>query len=158
MLEPMTPGSVHAIHLIERRAGPAVAVDAVSAVAGRGLEGDRYFLREGTFSRKEAPGRHLTLIEAEALEALERDCGIALPPGASRRNLTTRGVALNHLVDRTFTIGGVTLRGIELCEPCGHLERLTEPGVRAGLVHRGGLRAQILEGGTILVGDTVLSP
>lgn len=150
------PGSVHAIHLVERAGGPAVAVDAVRAVAGRGLEGDRYFLRAGTFSQKDVPGRHLTLIEAEALEALERDCGIVLAPGASRRNVTTRGVALNHLVDRTFTIGGATLTGIELCEPCGHLERLTARGVKAGLVHRGGLRADILNDGTMQVGDPVL--
>lgn len=69
----------------------------------------------------------------------------------------TRGVALNHLVGREFTIGDVTLRGVRPCEPCGHLERLTRPGVLKGLIHRGGLRAVVVSGGVIRVGDAIVA-
>ncbi len=134
------------------------AVEAVRAVPGRGLEGDRYWSATGTYSYKPSPDRDVTLIELEAIEALERDYGIVLPPGESRRNIVTRGVALNHLVNREFTVGEVTLRGLRLCDPCGHLERLAQPGVRQGLIHRGGLRAQILGAGMIRVGDPIRIP
>ena len=87
----------------------------------RGLKGDRYATAEGTFSRPGAAGREVTLIETEALEALEREYAVALGPGDSRRNVVTRGVALNHLVGRVFTIGAVTLWGVRLCEPCASL-------------------------------------
>jgi MOSC domain-containing protein YiiM len=110
----------------------------------------------GTFSKKDRPGRQVTLVEAEALEAAARDYGVALPPGATRRNLTTEGIALNHLVGRTFRVGQATLRGIQLCEPCGHMERLAErPGARDALVHRGGLNAEVVESGAIRVGDEI---
>jgi MOSC domain-containing protein YiiM len=98
------------------------------------------------------------LIEAEALEGLIRDYGIAISPGDSRRNVVTRNVPLNHLVDREFLIGNVRLRGTRLCEPCAHLEKLTERGALRGLVRRGGLRAEILSGGTIRVGDPITLP
>ena len=71
----------------------------------------------------------------------------------SRRNITTRGVALNHLVGRTFRVGGAVFKGLRLCEPCGHLEQLTGRQVRPGLVHRGGLRSEIIETGLVSVGD-----
>jgi MOSC domain-containing protein YiiM len=100
-------------------------------------------------------GRAVTLIEIEALEALQRDYQVELDPALSRRNIVTRGVPLNHLVEREFRIGDVVLRGTRLCEPCAHLERLTAKGAMRGLIHRGGLRADILEGGTIKVGDTL---
>jgi MOSC domain-containing protein YiiM len=125
------------------------------AVAGRGLVGDRYFLKEGTFSAKDGPDREVTLIEAEALEGLAREYEISLQPFQARRNLLTRGVPLNHLVGKTFTVGPVVLRGIRLCEPCGHLEKLTYSGVEKGLKHRGGLRAQIVTGGPLEVGAKV---
>jgi len=95
------------------------------------------------------------LISIEALEALKRDYGIAIDAGDSRRNIVTRGVPLDHLVGREFTVGSVSLQGMRLCEPCGHLEKLTQEGVRAGLVHRAGLRAHILTEGTIRPGDPV---
>ena len=97
----------------------------------------------------------MTLIEIEALEALRRDYEIELEPGAARRNIVTRGVALNHLVGREFSVGGVRLRGVRLCEPCAHLEKLSRKGVLRSLVHRGGLRADILSEGTIRPGDPV---
>jgi MOSC domain-containing protein YiiM len=135
--------------------GPMIPVDAVRAVLGKGLEGDRYATRSGTFSNQPGTGRDVTLIEIEALEALKRDYSIDLGLGESRRNVITRGVALNHLVGREFTVGDVTLRGIRLCEPCMHLERLTRPGVLKGLIHRGGLRTEIVVGGLIRVGDAI---
>jgi len=108
-----------------------------------------------TYSKKFGPDREVTLIEIEAIEAMKRDLGIELDPGASRQNIVTRGVPLNHLVGRKFRVGEVTLFGVRLCEPCSHLERLSHPGVREALIHRGGLRAQILADGTIQVGDPV---
>jgi MOSC domain-containing protein YiiM len=128
---------------------------AVTAVAGQGLEGDRYFLGTGTYSDKPRPDRQVTLVESEAIEALARDYDIALAPGATRRNITTRGVALNHLVGRDFLVGSVRLRGIKLCEPCKHLEATLGLEVRPGLVHRGGLRCEIVDGGQISVGDPI---
>jgi MOSC domain-containing protein YiiM len=133
-----------------------IVVDSVRALAGMGLEGDRYFMQAGTFSDATKPDREVTLIESEALQALAQDVGIVLPPGASRRNITTRGVSLNALVGKEFQVGGVTLRGLRLCEPCAHLEKLTQSGVLNGLVHRGGLRAQILTDGVIQTGDAVV--
>lgn len=137
---------------------PRVALAPVGearVVAGRGLEGDRYFNGTGTFWKKDTPDRHITLIEAEALDALRRDYGVDIRPHESRRNIVTRGVALNHLVGHEFKVGEVTLRGIRLCEPCAHLESLTSKETRTGLVHRGGLRAAIVTEGTIRVGDPV---
>ncbi len=125
------------------------------AVAGKGLEGDRYFSHVGTYSNEPGLGRDITLIEIEAIVAIKRDYRIELPPGDSRRNIVTRGAPLNHLVGREFRVGEVTLRGIRLCEPCSHLEKLTVKGVMRGLIHRGGLRTRIISSGTIRVGDTV---
>lgn len=147
--------SVVSIHIAPTAAGPTRSVEAVRAVESRGLEGDRYWAGAGTYSGKPSPDRDVTLIELEAVEALARDYGIHLDPGEARRNIVTRGVALNHLVSREFTVGEVILRGLRLCDPCGHLERLTQPGVKGALTHRGGLRAQIVRGGTIRVGDPI---
>lgn len=107
--------------------------------------------------KKDTPDREITLIESEAVEAVNRDYPLRIEPIETRRNILTRGVALNHLVGREFTIGKVRLRSLRLCEPCGHLESLTRKGVMRALLHRGGLRAQIVESGTIRVGD-VISP
>jgi MOSC domain-containing protein YiiM len=132
------------------------SVDRVRAIPGKGLEGDRYFNARGTYSDRPGPGREVTFIESEAIEAMARDNDIAIPPGASRRNVTTRGAPLNHLVGHEFDVGRVRLVGIKLCEPCSHLESLTKKGVIAGLVHRGGLRAKILTEGEIRVGDPIV--
>ena len=125
---------------------PLARLETAHAVAGRGLEGDRYHGGGGTFS---GPGRgyELTLVEAEALEEVE------LPWEQARRNVVTEGVALNALVGRRFRIGEVECIGRRLAEPCLHLERLARPGLLRPLVHRAGLRADILTGGTIAVGD-----
>ena len=130
------------------------SVDEVRAVPGKGLEGDRYFTGAGSFSKPQ-PDRELTLIEAEAIEALRAEFQVEYDFRASRRNLVTRGVPLNHLVGKEFWIGDIKARGLRLCEPCAHLQRLSHPKVLPGLVHRGGLRAQILTEGTIRVGQTI---
>jgi MOSC domain-containing protein YiiM len=130
-------------------------VAAVAAVAGRGLEGDRYFSGAGFYSNKPGPDRELTLIELETIEALRRDHAIALDLGEARRNVVTEGVPLNHLVGREFAVGSVIARGIRLCEPCAHLVEVTGRGLLGPLVHRGGLRAQIARSGRICAGDTV---
>jgi MOSC domain-containing protein YiiM len=151
----MWQGRVEAIHIAPESAGPLASVAVVRAARGRGLEGDRYFYGVGTYSHRPGSGREVTLIEAEAIEALARDTGIVLDPGASRRNIVTRGTPLNDLVGIRFRVGEVLLEGTRLCEPCRHLERLTQNGVMAGLLHRGGLRTVVVEGGTIRVGDPI---
>jgi len=130
-------------------------VEEARALPGKGLEGDRYCHELGTYSHKRGPDRELTLIELEAIEALNRDYGIEMEPGQTRRNIVTRDVPLNHLVGREFRVGEVTLRGLRLCEPCEHLEKLSHKGAMRALIHRGGLRAQILSEGRIRVGDSV---
>lgn len=152
----MFEGTLVAIHLSPKKAEPLVQVPEARAVEGLGLEGDRYFLREGTYSKTRKVDRQLTLIESEAIEALERDRGLRLDPAASRRNLLTRGVPLNHLVGRRFRIGEVLLEGVELCDPCGHMEKLSGvKGAKDALANRGGLRARILEGGVLRAGDPI---
>ena len=150
-------GVVISVHIRPKANAPTVAVENVRAVPGKGLEGDRYFKRTESSAgqARTGPDREITLIEIEALEALKRDYGVELGPGEARRNVLTRGVALAHLVGRTFQVGKVHLQGIRLCEPCDHLAELTGKEVRPGLVHRGGLRAQILTEGEIRVGDSI---
>lgn len=151
----MWEGSVEGIYITPREKGAMQRVDEVNAVAGKGLEGDRYFDGRGTFSKKKGPDREITFVEAEAIEAANAAYDLALDLGDTRRNIVTRGVALNHLIGREFRVGGTRVRGLRLCEPCGYLEGLTQPGVRKALIHRGGLRAQILEDGVIRVGDVI---
>jgi MOSC domain-containing protein YiiM len=149
------PGRVISLHVAPAAGAPMSSVDAVHAVPGRGLEGDRYFLRVGTYSRKNGPDREITLIEMEAIEALGRDYGLLFEAREARRNVATRGAALNHFVGRAFRVGAVTLEGLRLCEPCSYMEQLSGKPVRAGLVHRGGLRARIVTGEEIRVGDPI---
>jgi MOSC domain-containing protein YiiM len=146
-------GHVQAIYIGPVEAGPLGEVHEVEAVAGHGLIGDRHY-RDNPPPDEEA-GRDITLIEAEAVEALAAEHGIELGPGEARRQIYTRGVRLNPLVGKRFKVGEVECVGVELCEPCNHLQKLTHPGVLRGLVHRGGLRADILSGGTIRPGDPV---
>ena len=148
-------GSVQSIHLAAKAAGPTRPVEEVEAVAGRGLEGDRYWAGKGTYFEERKRGQDITLIEAEAIEGLARDDGIELAPGEARRNVVTRGIGLNDLVGRRFTVGEVECVGQRLCDPCSHLQRMTKPGVLKGLADRGGLRADVVAGGRIAVGDEV---
>jgi len=150
----MWEGTVQSIHIAAAAKAPMESVDHVLAIPGAGLEGDRYALRQGTFF-KPRPDYELTLIEAEAIEALKRDYGIEIAAGDARRNIVTSEVPLNHLVGRDFRIGEVRIHGIRLCEPCSHLQGLVGQPVIKGLIHRGGLRAQILTQGVIHVGDAI---
>jgi MOSC domain-containing protein YiiM len=151
----MWQGSVVSIHVTPAAGQPMETVPEARAVAGRGLEGDRYALGIGYYSKSPSPGgRELTLIETETLEALSA-LGVKLSAAETRRNVATSGVPLNHLVGREFWIGAVRLRGTRLCEPCKYLEGLTQAGAMAALIHRGGLRAQILHDGLIRVGDPI---
>jgi MOSC domain-containing protein YiiM len=136
--------TVVAIHL-GVDGGPLSPVDSVRAFAGKGLEGDRHFHPDGA-----RPGQALTLVEEEAVD------DVGLPAGATRRQLTVRGVRLNELVGKRFRVGEVDCYGVELCEPCLHLQQLTRPGIIKELVHRAGINADILTDGTISVGDQVV--
>jgi len=136
--------TVQLIHVGSSDGAELSTVDSARAVAGKGLEGDRHFHPEG------APaGQALTLVEAEAVE------DVGLPPGGTRRQLTVRGVRLNDLVGRRFRVGDVECFGVELCEPCKHLESMTRPGIIRELAHRAGINADILNDGTISVGDEI---
>ena len=150
-------GRVEAIALAGRATGPVVLVPEAQAAAGRGLVGDRYEAGAGTFTPLRGGGRgyDLTLIEAEVLDQLVLPDGRRLEYGEARRNLITRGVDLNSLVGRRFRVGNVECLGQRLCEPCAHLERLTTKGILRPLIHRGGLRADILTDGHIGVGDAI---
>ena len=136
------------MHVEEINIGPTEAlapVESVTAVAGKGLVGDRHF------TDNPGPGNALTLIEAEVLE------DVGLTGAQSRRQVVVRGVRLGDLIGRRFRVGDVECFGVEICEPCSHLQALTRPGIIKDLIHRGGLNADILSGGMITVGDEVLS-
>ena len=156
--DPRRTGSVEAIVVAPDAEAAMLAVRSATARAGRGLEGDRYAARRGTFTNVHGRGHDLTLIEAEVLEALGLPGG-ALAPEDARRNLVTRGIDLNALVGRRFRIGEVECLGQRLCEPCAHLERLTarvgKPGVLRALIHKGGLRADVLTDGEVRVGSEI---
>ncbi|MBI1177186.1 MOSC domain-containing protein [bacterium] len=125
-------------------------------IAGRGIEGDRYYLGCGTFSpNPPKPDFEITLIEQEQVDAFAKASGLAFTAAQARRNLVTTGVDLNALVGCEFNVGEIRLRGIRLCEPCQHLAKISFPETLNGLVHRAGLRAQILSSGTIRVGDVI---
>ncbi len=135
------------MNVVEINLGPSNAiapVDSVIAVAGRGLTGDRHFCEQGA-----KPGQALTLIEAEALQ------DVGLTGAQSRRQVVVRGVRVNELVGKRFWVGDVECLGVELCEPCLHLQQMTRPGIIKELIHRGGLNADILTDGQISVGDPV---
>jgi MOSC domain-containing protein YiiM len=157
-------GSVESIHIARSAGEPMESLDDVRAVPGRGLEGDRYSTETGHYSgRPSVGGREVTLIEREVIEHLDggiitswgTKLDIELAAGETRRNIMTTGVPLNHLIGREFWVGEVLMRGTRLCEPCNYLEGLTKSGVRMALMHRGGLRTNILNEGVIRIGDTV---
>jgi hypothetical protein len=147
-------GKVELIALASEAEGPIRSVSTAEAVEGRDLLGDRYERKAGTFSNPKGSGYDLTLVEAEALEELSSK-GVELLPIEAQRNLLVRGIALDELIGRRFRVGEVECYGQRRCEPCLHLERLTRLGVLRGLVHRGGLRADVLSVGTIRTGDSV---
>ena len=151
-------GRVVGIYLASERGGAPRPLSDVVAVPGRGLEGDRNY-RPAPGPVHTDPGEELTLFASEVADSVRRDYGIEFQPSDSRRNVITQGVELNALVGRAFTVGDVLVRGVELCEPCSRLTKLLgEPRVLRALVHRGGLRAQILTEGGISVGGPVRIP
>jgi MOSC domain-containing protein YiiM len=123
--------------------GPLEQIEAVQVKTGAGIKGDRY------------GDKDITLFEAEAIEGLKADTGIDLQPSEIRRNVMTRGIALNDLLGHRIRVGEVEAVVTELCHPCSHLQALTQPGVLRGLVNRGGLNADVVAGGAIRVGDRV---
>ena len=154
----MAPGSLVAIQIGRQAEGRLESVASARAVPGKGLEGDRYFRGDGSFSKHPGGGRQVTLIASEMIDALGREHGITLSAPETRRNLVTQGVSLNDLVGQVFQVGSVRMKGVRLAEPCEHLERLTKAGVIKGLVHRAGLRADILDEGVLNVGDPISTP
>jgi MOSC domain-containing protein YiiM len=145
------PGVVQQIAITPIESALPQPVPAIEVLPGQGPRGDRKFAPEPAARN----GKDLTLIEAEALDAFTAETGIPLTHQESRRNILTRGVQLNELVGRRFRVGEVECEGVMLNEPCQHLESLTRPGVLRGLVHRGGLRANVVQGGVVAVGDPV---
>lgn len=150
------------IHVTDGEGQPMRALDRANAIAGVGLEGDRYALDTGHYSPNPRAdgGRQITLIEEEAVEAAAEATGLEFTPLESRRNLATRGVELNDLIGQRFRVGETVIDGLDFCHPCKYLESVTDKPVMRPLVNRGGLRAKIVEGGAIAVGDElhVLGP
>jgi MOSC domain-containing protein YiiM len=147
----MAEGRVEGIFLTETPGELPQSVERARVVRGAGVVGNRYFYTDGDAP----PGRALTLIAAEGLEAFESETGTSLSAAESRRNVLTRGIDVNSLVGKRFRVGTVECVGVELCEPCLHLEGLTKPGVVKGMVHRAGLNADVVTDGEIAVGDAV---
>ena len=147
---------IEAIYICGEEGSDQASVDAVEAVAGKGLVGDRYF------GADEYPGQNVTLVEAEEIERFNQEQGQSFGLDATRRNIVTRGVRLNELVGREFRIGEVLFYGVELCEPCaglgGALENddISKAEIVRALVHKAGLRTDVREGGTLEVGMPLL--
>ena len=148
-------GELLHIHMAPIASALMRALPVTRLIAGTGIEGDRYATKLGTYSKKHHIDRQVTLIEIETLEALARDHGVELAPHEHRRNLTTRGVPLNHLVGRYFRVGGCVLYGGRLNVPCRYLEDLVGKKVFKPLLNRSGLNCRIIVGGIIRVGDRI---
>ena len=155
MSERSTIGRVEAIHIAPAATAEMLSLTEARAIAGKGLEGDRYAAGAGTFSTW--PKDHeFTLIEAEAIDAMNQEPGIAFAPGVIRRNVTTRGILLNDWIGKEFAIGQVLFRATRFCPPCAHLQKLLGIEYLMQIMEgRGGIRAQIITHGTIRVGDAI---
>ena len=153
----MFQGKLVGIYTAIAEGVPMVATDSIQAVKGCGLEGDRYANGIGHFSARGGPGREVTLIEREAIAAANAEQDLVVGEHETRRNLVTEGVPLNHLVGRTFRVGTVVLYGCRLADPCAYLAALSQkPGLARALANRAGLRADIMVGGLLHVGDTIV--
>lgn len=153
----MTTGKLLAIAIARAAKGPMENIDSVEVVTGEGLRGDRYGAGIGAaqFKGRRKPENEVTLIAREAIEAANDEFNYTIDHLETRRNLLTENVPLNDLVGKTFRVGEITLKGLELCEPCGYLEKRTFTGIIVALKHRGGLRCCVLQGGQISVGNTI---
>jgi hypothetical protein len=149
-------GTIEGLAVAPAAEAPMQLLEVAQARAGRGLEGDRYAARAGTFSPRAGhrPGYDLTLIAAEVLDEMAA-AGQPLDFAGTRRNVLTRGLEVNALVGRTFHIGTVLCEGRRLCEPCVHLDRLSGPGILRPLIHRGGLRVDVLSDGEVRLGEQI---
>ncbi|MDF7662090.1 hypothetical protein PUG81_24225 [Erwiniaceae bacterium L1_54_6] len=148
-------GKVEFLHLCPRAFLPMRSVPTLSLIEGQGIEGDRYCLSGGFYSHKPEEGRQVTLFEIETLEALKRDHGIDFAPEEHRRNITVRGVPLNHLVGKQFWVGETLLEATRLSTPCKHLEEITGKPVFDPLINRSGLNCKIIKGGRVYVNDII---
>ena len=156
MSAPKINGAVIGLYVAERAGAPLRSLDQAELVAGRGVVGDRYFSGAGKFSPAQPdPDHELTLIEIEEIDRFNAATGLALAPGAFRRNVITQGVALNALVGVDFSLGALVVRGVRLCEPCAYLADLVDREVLPRMVHKAGLRAGIVRGGALHVGDAI---
>jgi MOSC domain-containing protein YiiM len=152
----MFNGQLLRIAVAATAGGPMIEVPQIEVRVGQGLRGDRYAEGHGTFQRgRVEPKQHVTLIEAEAITAAAQEYNLPIDHLSTRRNLLTQGVPLNHLVGRTFSVGDIMLRGVMLCEPCKHLEKLAGSGWYEALKHRGGLRAEVVRGGLLVPGARI---
>lgn len=149
-------GRVESIWVTSAAGAEPVRVESVRVEPGRGLEGDRYAAKRGTYSTWPGAGREVTLIAAEAIEAALAELGVRLDPGSLRRNVVVRGVDLEASIGHELMIGEVRLRGVRRCEPCAYLAKLLgEPRLLKALVGRGGLRCDVVMAGTLRAGDRV---
>ncbi len=149
-------GRVVGLFTVDRMSAPMKKVEQLSALAGRGIEGDRYFLGTGTYSKKPEPGRQVTLIKSEVLESLKDKFEITMKPEESRRNILTRGIEINDLIGTEFYVGPVRLRAHRITQPCLYLEKLLDqPGLYKELWDNGGISCEILSNGVIEVGDII---
>jgi MOSC domain-containing protein YiiM len=150
-------GTVVAILIAVEAGGKLQTLETATLESGKGIVGDRYYKRSGTFSKAldDSTDREVTLIENEEIERYNARHAAPLPPGSFRRNIVTRGIGLNALVGRQFTVGDAVLEGTRLCEPCAYLAGLIGPDVVKGMLHRAGLRARVIEGSIVRPGDTI---
>ena len=149
-------GIVVALFTVDRRAAPMKKVEQLYALAGRGIEGDRYFLGTGTYSKSPEPGRQVTLIKSEVLESLKNELEINVKPEESRRNILTQGIEINDLIGTEFYVGTVRLRAHRITQPCLYLEKLLDqPGLYKELWDNGGISCEILSDGVIKERDII---
>jgi MOSC domain-containing protein YiiM len=151
----MTNGKVVGIYIAQNQGDLTVKVDRIHVVPGMGIEGDRYFKKRTELEGQSKTGREITLIKLEAIESILLIDGIQITPQETRRNIITKGIPLNDLVGHIFFIGTIKLRGVRLCEPCQYLANKTDPRILNVMVHRGGLRADLLTEGYIQTNDII---
>ena len=155
----MTAGTVLEIFTTSAANQPMVGHSEAEALAGQGLAGDRYALGVGFYSNNPitSGARELTLIDQRAISQVTEQTGLPFSNIESRRNLITTGIELDALIGQAFSVGEIVCEGVRACPPCVHLEELTGKKIMKSLVRTGGLRARIVQGGTIRVGDTIES-
>lgn len=149
-------GAITDLHLATAGSEPMLAKESLRLIKGIGVDGDRYATAKGFYSHLPEPGRQITLFEVETLNALARDHDVTLHPGDHRRNVTVKGVPLNHLVGQSFWLGNALLQATRLSTPCKHIEDVTGKTMGRWLIHRSGLNCIIVKGATIHIGDAVM--